>query len=418
MRLTAFQSDKGDCLLLTNSAGTRRMLVDGGMSSSYTSHVAPELGRDPLDVVYISHIDRDHISGCLRLLDDEAAWRIHEFQKKSGNRHSKPPSAIRPPKVGEIWHNAFHEQLKENAGPVGDALAAVAPLLAGSDLARIREEALKQSDLVTSIAEAIQVSRRISPKQLNIPLNPRSGGKLMMLRRKQKPIRIGDLKITIIGPTAAQLEALRDEWNEWLRSADGKKRLKKLRDAARREEERLGLSEFDGLMASLRLKVESFGDPDDVTVPNVASLCLLVEDHEASVLLTGDARGDHLIEGLREKGLVKNGRFEVDVLKVQHHGSKNNVDSDFVRTVVARDYVFCGNGGHGNPHVQVVDMMFRHRLAVSNKPFHFWFNSSAAVSAERAHMAAVEAKVRKLVAKGKGRFKATFLEKGNSIQVL
>jgi hypothetical protein len=33
-------------------------------------------------------------------------------------------------------------------------------------------------------------------------------------------------------------------------------------------------------------------------------------------------------------------------------------------------------------------------------------------------MAAVEAKVRKLVAKGKGRFKATFLEKGNSIQIL
>jgi beta-lactamase superfamily II metal-dependent hydrolase len=423
MRLTAFQSDKGDCLLLTDTARTKHILVDGGMSVSYNAHVAAAMGKlgvakKALDLVYISHIDQDHIGGVLKMLDDEAAWRVHEFQKKSKNKKSKPPAVPRPPKVREMWHNAFHEQLKKNAGPIEDALAAVAPILAGSDLAEIRDAALRQSELITSIGEAIQVSRRISPKQLNIPLNPRSDGKLMMLRKNQKPIKMGGLTITIIGPTSAHLEELQDEWNTWLRSTKGKAQLKKIQDAARRDEERLGASEFNSLMASLRLQAESFGDPDEVTTPNLASLTLLIEDSSASLLLTGDARGDQIVDGLKKAGRLNGETFEVDVLKVPHHGSENNIDSDFVETVIARDYVFCGNGSSGNPNIDVIGMMFRRRLAASQKPFRFWFNSSKAVSAKPKHMAKVEALVKKLAKTGKGRFTFEFLTKGSTIRIL
>jgi beta-lactamase superfamily II metal-dependent hydrolase len=423
MRLTAFQSDKGDCLLLTDTARTKHILVDGGMSVSYNAHVAAAMGKlgvakKALDLVYISHIDQDHIGGVLKMLDDEAAWRVHEFQKKSKNKKSKPPAVPRPPKVREIWHNAFHEQLKKNAGPIEDALAAVAPILAGSDLAEIRDAALRQSELITSIGEAIQVSRRISPTQLNIPLNPRSDGKLMMLRKNQKPIKMGGLTITIIGPTSAHLEELQDEWDTWLRSTKGKAQLKRIQDAARRDEERLGASEFNSLMASLRLQAESFGDPDEVTTPNLASLTLLIEDSSASLLLTGDARGDQIVDGLKKAGRLNGETFEVDVLKVPHHGSENNIDSDFVETVIARDYVFCGNGSSGNPNVDVIGMMFRRRLAASQKPFRFWFNSSKAVSAKPKHMAKVEALVKKLAKTGKGRFTFEFLTKGSTIRIL
>lgn len=423
MRLTAFQSDHGDCLLLTNTAGTRRILIDGGVSASYTEHVAAAMGKlgaakKALDVVYISHIDQDHIGGVLKMLDDEAAWRVHEFQKKNKNKASKPPAVPRPPVVREIWHNAFHEQLEDNAGPIEDALAAVAPILAGSDLEDIRAEALRQSDLITSIGEAIRVSRRISPKQLNIPLNPRSDGKLMMQRKHQQPIPIGDLSITVIGPTAADLKALQDDWNTWLRSAKGKAQLKKLQNAARRDEERLGASEFDGLLASLRLQAEMFGDPAEVTVPNLASLTLLVEDGTTSLLLTGDARGDQIVDGLKAAGRLEGGAIEVDVLKVPHHGSENNIDSDFVEAVIARDYVFCGNGSSGNPNIDVIGMMFRRRLAISDKPFRFWFNSSKAVSAKPAHMARIETLVKKLAPTSQGRFTFRFLTKGSTIKIL
>src|ERR687897_979240 len=98
MQLTAFQSDSGDCLLLESKGGKHRVLIDGGMERAYTEHIAPALGvlrkgRKKLDVVYVSHIDADHIPGILHRLDDEAAWRVHEPQFRNGNAAPlSPPS--------------------------------------------------------------------------------------------------------------------------------------------------------------------------------------------------------------------------------------------------------------------------------------------------------------------------------------
>ena len=39
MKLTVFQSDKGDCLLITSQDG-KHILADGGMRASYKAHVA------------------------------------------------------------------------------------------------------------------------------------------------------------------------------------------------------------------------------------------------------------------------------------------------------------------------------------------------------------------------------------------
>ncbi len=212
---------------------------------------------------------------------------------------------------------------------------------------------------------------------------------------------------------------LQDEWNTWLRSAEGKARLKKLEDAARRDEEALGASEFDSLMSSLRLQAESFGDPNAVTAPNVASLTLLVEDNSSSLLLTGDARGDHIVDGLKSAGRLNGGTFEVDVLKVPHHGSKNNIDSDFVETVIARDYVFCGNGLHRQSPSR------GYRDDVPAAPCRRVRSRSASGStaartspSKPQHMAQVETLVKKLAKTGKGRFTFEFLTKGSTMKIL
>ena len=104
MKITVFQSDKGDSLLLTgeDANGKRKhVLVDGGMSDSYSKHVSPALAKmrkddEALDVVYVSHIDQDHISGVLQMVDDEVEWRVHDFQVESGNTKKKAPSRQAP----------------------------------------------------------------------------------------------------------------------------------------------------------------------------------------------------------------------------------------------------------------------------------------------------------------------------------
>jgi len=422
MHLTAFQSGKGDCLLLSNAADTHRVLVDGGMPDAYSAHVAPALGRlrdvkKAIDLVYISHIDEDHIGGILQLLDDEVAWRVHQHQIAHGNPTHKPPAASRPPEINAIWHNAFHEQIGDNAGAIEDALAAAAPVLSGADIEKLREAGVAQADLASSVRQAIQVSRRVGVNQLNIPLNTPAEHKLMMRRAGQVPISLGGMTFTILGPTAAHLTKLRVDWNNWLKA--NTKALTAIRGAARVDEDRLRTGDVAAVMRTLQLQAESFGHPDSVTPPNLASLTLLVEQGARSVLLTGDARGDQIVDGLRASGRLSGASFRVDVLKVPHHGSENNIDSDFCDAVIAKDYVFCGNGEHLNPDLRVVEMMGRRRMSVGGT-FKFWFNSSDAVSEKpdaAAHMKEVAAVVAQLQKNSKRKMSSKFLTAGSSLKI-
>ena len=80
-----------------------------------------------LDLVYISHIDQDHICGVLKMLDDEAAWRVHEFQinrNSNKGKHAKPKAPRPPENIGKLYHNSFHDQVGENSGEIESMLAA------------------------------------------------------------------------------------------------------------------------------------------------------------------------------------------------------------------------------------------------------------------------------------------------------
>jgi beta-lactamase superfamily II metal-dependent hydrolase len=427
VQLTVFQSGKGDCLLLADTGDKTRILVDGGMPDAYSEHVAPALSalrkkkKKDIDLVYVSHIDQDHIGGILRMLDDEVLWRVHEHQVKNGNRAHPVPRVPRPPTIGGLWHNAFREQLPKKAEPIAETLAAMAPILSGAVLDELRDIGRMQGEIASSVDEAMRVSRRIGATQLKIPLNQQAQGKLLMRRKGQNPIKLGQFEITVLAPSATQLEALRKQWAAWLEKASSKKLLDELREKSRADERALGAADFEQLFAMIRLQAEAFGDPASVTPPNLASLMLLVEEGGKSILLTGDGRWDHLVEGLTETGrLDRTGRFSVDILKVPHHGSKNNVvDTDLLDRVIATHYVFCGDGHHGNPGVEVIELMAKQRVKAAGK-FKFWFNSSAAVAGrnEIAHMRDVERKVRSLAAGSKGKMTFEFLQSGSSLRVI
>jgi hypothetical protein len=413
MKLTLFQSDQGDCLLVTSSDG-KTLLVDGGMRSSYTEHVAPQLAKlKKLDLVCVSHIDRDHISGVLQMLDDEVVWRVHDFQVKSGNTKHKKPSVVRPPAIAKIWHNGFSEQVSQNTGPIAGTLAALSNILAASDAVDLRRVADEQRELATSIPEAIQLSRRIGDGQLGIPLNPERNGALMVAG-DGGTIKLGKLKISVIGPFEADLKKLRTEWNKWLR--DKKEELKRLQQRARADEERLG-TDLDRLLGDLALAARELGDRKKVTTPNLASLMLYVEENGRSLILTGDGHWQDIDRGLADLGKVDGkGKLHVDVLKVQHHGSEHNITEEFCERITANDYVFCGNGAHENPDLDAVQALVagRRKAAAQNgipKKFKLWFNSSSTVPGkddDREHMGEVEKLVGKLSRASKGAMTAVF----------
>jgi beta-lactamase superfamily II metal-dependent hydrolase len=418
VKLTVFQSGKGDCLLLTG-AGGERVLVDGGMAGAYSAHVAPALGAlraqgVELDLVYVSHIDQDHISGVLRMLDDAVAWRVHKFQIEHGNPTHKPPRSPRPPEVKAIWNNAFHDQVdKNNADRIEDMLAASASVLSGTEDAKLMKTALRHQDLANSIPEALQVSRRIGAGQLGIPLNAPFGKKLAMVRPDDpaQAVAVGGLKMRVLGPFEDDLKELRKEWNTWLEKNEDV--VETIRRKAGDDEDLLG-NEVVRLIARLTAEAKVLGNRAEVTAPNLASLMLLVEEGSKKVLLTGDGHSNEVVKGLKHHGKLKQGKLHVDVLKVQHHGAAANIDEAFCKAVTADHYVFCGNGNDENPEPEVIKKLVKARRAAKpTRPFKLWFNSSSAVATpqtNKAHMKKVETLVASLVAAAPaGRVQSFFL---------
>ena len=437
MKLIAFHAADGDCCLIeSRDSPSRRVLVDGGRTASYEANTRNVLGAirnqgGKLDVICVSHIDDDHISGIVRLVEDEVAWRQFEFLKTT-KPTTKPPSIARPPKIGEVWHNGLFRLVGDETGhAVEPVLGTVATILAGSPAESVRTLASKLDDIITGELSSMELTRRLSPQQLGIPLNPRSGGRLLKRSASGPPkssedVTLGSLRIFLLGPSQDDIDKLRVTWQKFLEKS--KDALAKLHQELLHDEERLGA--LSPRIVANPMLDEALGQGlSQVTEANLASLMLLVEEGTRKVLMTGDGVSSEIIEGLqRHKKLDASGRIHVDVLKVQHHGAKANVDDQFVRTVTADHYVFCGNGAHTNPELEVVEAFATARLKGfdggspigPNRPFKFWFTAGPETpdttknKDRQTHMKAVKTLVTKLRQGHTAKMKpATFLTDGS-----
>ncbi|HEX2224144.1 MAG TPA: hypothetical protein VHN15_08050, partial [Thermoanaerobaculia bacterium] len=104
----------------------------------------------------------------------------------------------------------------------------------------------------------------------------------------------------------------------------------------------------------------------DQSVYNLSSIVVLAEaqigGQTKRMLLTGDARGDHVLEYLETAGLFdEDGRIHVDLLKLPHHGSHHNVKDGFFERITADHYVASGDGGYDNPELETFEMISRVR---------------------------------------------------------
>jgi beta-lactamase superfamily II metal-dependent hydrolase len=437
MKLTAFHAADGDCCLIeSRDTPPRRVLVDGGRSESYVANTRDAVGAirnsgGKLDVICVSHIDDDHISGILRLIEDEVAWRQFEFLKAT-KPGTKPPSIARPPKIGEVWHNGLFRLVGDETGhEVEPVLATVATILAGSPAGSLRRRASELDDIITGEMSSMELTRRLSTKQLGIPLNPRSNGSLVKRSASgpAKPfekVALGSLRVFLLGPSQDDIDKLRAAWQKFLDKS--KDALAKLHKDLLDDEKNLGA--LSPRIVANPMLDQALGDGlSQVTEANLASLMLLVEEGTKKVLMTGDGVSSEIMDGLkRHKKLDAAGRIHVDVLKVQHHGATANVDDAFVRAVTADNYVFCGNGAHTNPEPEVVEAFATARLkgfdgggpVGPNRPFKFWFTSGPATPDttknmnRQKHMKAVKTLVTKLRKGFTAQMKAaTFLKDGS-----
>lgn len=411
MRLEVFHAADGDCLLLSSGDG-HHVLIDGGRAGTFADNTQPrlqdlKLAGEAIDLVLVSHIDADHITGILRLLRDVGDWAVFDHQRTAGDNPTFPePKVPRPPEIRALWHNSWRAQVGELEGPIA-ALAhqvteatALDPKLDTSAPESTQLELADLSGLADSIADGVQLSRLIEERT---PLQRNKGfpDHLVLLRDRPHRRRVGSTKLTVIGPTERHLVALRKEWRDWFEEKGVKLtpgRIGAQGTEAGRTGDRADASLALGGRAPASIAeaaqiIEQVGSKH-VTVPNRASITVLAEERGRTVLLTGDAAEEELTDGLIAIGkLGANGHgppFHCNVLKVQHHGARHNLSRKFAERVVADHYVFSGDGAHDNPEPSVIATITETRPRDAG-PYTFWFSSSehrSSSASRRASMAA------------------------------
>lgn len=336
--LDVVRAHKGDCLILHygDPNDPRVMIIDGGPSSTYAPHLKPRLkaikaarglgntDRLKISLLMVSHVDDDHIEGILDMTKD-----LIENDKKFAQ-------------ILGFWHNSFENIIGHKpdeltaafSGGVVTASTKGEPLDFILDSAEDGEVVTSTLGVLASIKQGAQLRSDIINK-LRVELNVEFDGKLIMAEEGSGPLDMGDdLTFTVVGPLLPELKKLHTKHQAWLRELDDD-----------------GLTAEDVLSAYI-----------DKSVPNLSSIVVLAELHGKTIFLTGDARGDKILEGLEFVGLVEpGGSKHVDILKVPHHGSSNNLDDDFFERVTADHYVFSGDGRHGNPERESLEMLHKAR---------------------------------------------------------
>lgn len=329
--LEILQANQGDCLILYYGSKDNPdiILIDGGPAGIYRNFLRPRLetlksvfapdGPLDLSMVMVSHLDDDHVNGILAFTSELVDNKENEEEAGFSFKN--------------IWCNTFDDIIgnTEVASIIAAAGASTTTAAATAFNIPASDSHIAAVIATTGQGRKVRDNAKLLVAAINNPFKPAAAGKGNLVHDGKPAIAWKNgLKIKVIHPNEQRLAELQKKWDQDLKKA------KKAGDNSI-------------IMASIT-------DPDKSPF-NLSSIVCLVEYKSKKILLTGDARGDDITEGLKKNKLLDvNGKFHVDVLKLPHHGSIRNMDADFFKTISADHYVISANGKYDNPDKELLDI--------------------------------------------------------------
>ncbi len=293
-RVDVLPAQRGDCLWLTygKPGDLRHVLVDGGPQETIPTLV-PELERRLKALP--GNEDRVELLVVTHIDADHIQGIVSLLSD---------PSRVRL--FRDVWFNGYRHHVDEEflGGP--DAERLTAPLLASGRWNRAFD------------GGAVAV-----PDSGPLPRITLAGG----------------LTLTLLGPTTAALRALAPKYEEACRRAGiapGGGAPIKVRSWVR--DEFLG---FDpDVLAAARMTSDS-------SKPNRASITVVAEYDGRRALLLGDAHARPTLDALDRLGP---GTHAFDVVKLAHHGSRNNTSRALLERIRCRKWIVSSDGAQfGHP---------------------------------------------------------------------
>lgn len=306
-KVSALPASYGDCLWI--EYGTEKdpsvILIDAGPSApkvlkSRLEQLAAQ-GKH-LELVVVTHVDRDHIGGILNILKKDFYG-----------------AAVR-----DLWFNGFcHLPSANTLETFGEKQ--------GEQLTKLILEKDIAWNAVLDNA-GFMVTPELCPK-FELP---------------------GGAKITLLSPDAEQLKTLRANWIKVCGEAN-------LYTDVPAQTVDFGKHSLEAFGAEA-LNISKLADQpfnEDTSEANGSSIAFIMEYEGKRVLLGADAYPSRILKSLEQ--IMGNPPFEFDLIKVPHHGSENSVSKEFVEALNCNRYLFSSNGAiYGHPAQPAVSRIIKY----------------------------------------------------------
>ena len=300
----------GDCLWIEygNAAKPARMLVDCG-SDAVADMIAPRLSGNasPVELFVLTHIDADHIGGVAKLFADRSL----------------------DDRYRDIWFNGW-----------------------------------QQVNRFLGVRQGEQFSAILGDSKRHLPWNRslRNGNE-----HPPAPVVIADgqrlptfdladgMRITLLSPRPSELERLGRLWKEALLELAPRSGM------LGRRRPLPAITDFSKFDVEALARAPTKKDP---SAPNGSSIAFLAEYEGHTILLTGDAHADVLVESIRqlqrERG-VEGSRLKLDAIKLAHHGSAQATTLALLDQVECPRYLVSSNGDiFGHPDREAIARVIVH----------------------------------------------------------
>ncbi|QCJ45428.1 MBL fold metallo-hydrolase (plasmid) [Bacillus sp. S3] len=341
-----FEAGNGDCFLIKCvGESITNVLVDFGYSNTYKKHVKNHFSKmdannEKLDLIIVTHIDQDHISGGIRFFEE--------------NGVASSPNIIN---VGEVWHNSYrHLEMVE------------------TDKKLTEKERLH----INRNSIVVEKNRTSNPTDTSGKQGSRLAANLYHYGYKwnysfnnhaisfkgEEPIWINDsVKVTVLGPTLGELENLKKIWKKELKIKFPTIELNGdviFDDAIEcislmKRPNNLFSSVKDTSIVNNPEKLAKTIFQEDQDEINASSITCVIEFMNKRILLLGDSISSHVEAQLKK--IYKETELPIifDAIKVSHHGSARNTRNELLNIIDSEHYFISTNGSiHGHPDIETI----------------------------------------------------------------
>jgi hypothetical protein len=266
----------------------------------------------------ITHIDNDHTNGIVKLLDSELSKSIT---------------------IENIFFNGLEQFINEKKLDENEF-----DLEFESISSYFEEESVEDTEI--GYSEGTSLSYILNNN--NLISNSLNNGKPIHQDSFDGPQVISNFSIKIIGPSKEAIDELSNSWFELLEERQISSKIispkhieafEKYVNSLTREEllEEPISSEFD---LSLNQLANSKYVADN-SLPNKTSISFILESNNKKILFLGDSHVETVIDWLN---LNEISVLEVDAIKIAHHGSKHNINKEFMERIISRKYLISTDG--------------------------------------------------------------------------